>query len=165
MSDILIKNPLVLHFSGHGIKNDKEHLGAEAAIYQGEGDMLLFEDNKCCGVFRSEKNISKILEKCKTDIKVVVMLSCHSERVGKIFYNAGIKHVIWIKESEKIADRACIVFANAFYKKLFSTNSSSIWEAFNYAKAAVGFQSVPGENGYGVGEDSKFIMFPNPQWK
>ena len=116
LSDILIKNPLVLHFSGHGVKNDKDHLGTESIIYQGEGDMLLFEDNKCWGVFRSEKNISKILEKCKTDIKVVVMLSCHSERVGKIFFNAGIKHVVCIRETEKIADRACIVFAKAFYK-------------------------------------------------
>ena len=116
LSDILIKNPLVLHFSGHGVKNDKDHLGTESIIYQGEGDMLLFEDNKCWGVFRSEKNISKILEKCKTDIKVVVMLSCHSERVGKIFFNAGIKHVVCIRETEKIADQACIIFANAFYK-------------------------------------------------
>ena len=113
-SDILIKNPLVLHFSGHGVKNDVEHMGTEAGVYQGEGDMLLFEDNKWWTVFFSERRIAKILNEFKTDIKLVVMLSCHSERVGRIFFNAGIKHVIWIKETDQIADQAWIYFAKNF---------------------------------------------------
>ena len=52
-----------------------------------------------------------------------------------------------------------------FINKLFSTNPSSIWDAFTAAKAAVALQAMPGENGYGVGEDSKFIMFPSTQCK
>ena len=79
LPDVLIRNPFVLHFSGHGVKNNIESIGSEAAIRTGEGDMLLFEDSKWWGVLLSEKNLKNILERWKTDIKLVVVLSCHSE--------------------------------------------------------------------------------------
>jgi len=34
LSDVLIKNPQVLHFSGHGVKNDSEHLGKTCELYK-----------------------------------------------------------------------------------------------------------------------------------
>ena len=97
-SDILIRNPYVLHFSGHGVKNSPEFLGNSASLYKGEGDMLVFEDQCCDGVIMSEVKLTSILEKCNTNIKAVVVLSCHSELIGNIFHNAGIKHVICIAE-------------------------------------------------------------------
>jgi len=45
LPDIIIDNPFVLHFSGHGLKNDYENIGTDAFVKEGEGDMLLLEDN------------------------------------------------------------------------------------------------------------------------
>lgn len=107
---------------------------------------------------------NNILEKCNTNIKVVVVLSCHSELIGNIFFNAGINHVIWIREKEKVADEAWIVFAKAFYKVLFSSNPESVCRAFEAAKAAVQLQSG---SKYRRGEDYKFILKTNhttQQW-
>ena len=152
LPDILIRNPFVLHFSGHGVKNNYESIGNESIIKKGEGDMLLFEDSKWCGVLVSEKNLKNILECCRTDIKCVVVLSCHSEFIGDIFFNAGIPHVVCIKEQEKISDNASIIFASAFYKLLFGGN---ICKAFEGAKATVKLQGGIKCN---VGEDLKFVL-------
>ena len=155
LPDVLIRNPFVLHFSGHGVKNNIESIGSEAAIRTGEGDMLLFEDSKWWGVLLSEKNLKSILERWRTDIKLVVVLSCHSEFIGNIFYNAGIPHVVWIQEKEKISDAASIIFASAFYKLLFGGNSCNICQAFEGAKAAVKLQRGIKWN---AGEDLKFLL-------
>ena len=120
LPDVLIRNPYVLHFSGHGVKNSVDSIGTEAVLRKGEGDMLVFEDCKWWGVLLSEKNLKTILKQCKTNIKVAVVLSCHSEFIGNIFYNAGIKHVICIKEEYEISDSASIIFASTFYKLLLS---------------------------------------------
>jgi hypothetical protein len=85
---------LVLHFSGHGLKNCKEDVGAESIIHENEGDMLLFENDNLSGVLVTELKLKEILKGCKTKIHVAVVLSCHSEYIGNIFFNAGIDHVI-----------------------------------------------------------------------
>jgi hypothetical protein len=46
LTSILLRNPKVFHFSGHGVKNTVEAIGTEAALKQGEGDLLVFEDKK-----------------------------------------------------------------------------------------------------------------------
>ena len=155
LPDILIRNPFVLHFSGHGVKNNYESIGNESVLREGEGDMLLFEDSKCWGVLLSEKNLKTILERCRTDIKWVVVLSCHSEFIGNIFFNAGIPHVVCIREKEKISDSASIIFASAFYKLLFGGDTCNICKAFEGAKATVKLQ---GSIKWNVGEDQKFIL-------
>ena len=75
LPDVLISNPYVIHFSGHGLKNNSKSIGHEAMVRKNEGDMLLFEDSKLCGVLLSESNLKSILEQCKTNIKVAVVLS------------------------------------------------------------------------------------------
>lgn len=80
-------NPCVLHFSGHGfqVKNQVQH---------NEGDFLVIEDKYCAGQELSEKKLKHLLEKAELDIKVAVVLSCHSELIGNIFLKAGINHVV-----------------------------------------------------------------------
>ena len=46
--------------------------------------------------------------------------SCYSEFAGKIFLNAGAKHVICIREGQRIADEAVITFSRDFYSIVFS---------------------------------------------
>lgn len=154
LPDVLIRNPYVLHFSGHGLKNCPEQIGQEAVLHKGDGHMLLFEDDKLWGVLLSEKDLKNLLQQCRTNIKVAVVLSCHSEFIGQIFYNAGIKHVICIKDEYEISDSASIIFAGTFYKLLFSENYN-ICTAFMAAKTQV---QVQGSVGCNVGEDTKFIL-------
>ena len=155
LTSVLLRNPKVLHFSGHGVKNTVKDIGAEAKLRQGQGDFLVFEDKNGWAELVSEKILSELLKQCKTEIELVFVSSCHSEFVGDIFFNAGINHVIWIKESETISDEASIIFAKAFYQALFSLHSYSIWNAFDAAKAAVKFQ---GGNSCKIGEHWKYIL-------
>jgi len=86
---------------------------------------------------------------------VVVILSCHSELIGNIFSNAGIPHVICIKEREKISDVASIIFARNFYKMLFRDNKINVCQAFEHAKNSVRLQAGAKCQ---RGEDSKFVL-------
>jgi CHAT domain-containing protein len=55
LPDIMIHNPFVIHFSGHGVKNNFETIGQNSVLRKDEGDMLLLEDSNCAGVLISEK--------------------------------------------------------------------------------------------------------------
>jgi hypothetical protein len=55
LPEFLTQDPVVLHFSGHGVRNCKEDIGVEAILREGEGDMLVFEDSMCRGILVSEK--------------------------------------------------------------------------------------------------------------
>ena len=155
LTSVLLRNPKVLHFSGHGVKNTVKDIGTEAALRQGQGDFLVFENKVGWAELVSEKMLGELLKQCKTDIDLVFVSSCHSEWVGDIFFNAGINHVVWIRESDTISDNASIIFAKAFYQALFSINSYSICDAFEAAKATVKFQ---GGNACGVGEHNKYVL-------
>lgn len=111
MSSVMTKNPKVLHFSGHGVKNDIKSIGTTAAVRGDEGDFLLFETKKGFAEFASEKMLKDLMKQFKTDIELVFVSSCHSEFIGELFFKAGIDHVICIKEAEEIADNASILFA------------------------------------------------------
>ena len=39
-------NPLALHFSGHGIENNKENFGKDSILLKDAGNMLVFEDHE-----------------------------------------------------------------------------------------------------------------------
>ena len=161
LASVLLKNPRVLHFSGHGVKNSVQILGTEASLRKDEGDFLIFETRKGYAELVSEKMLADLLKQCKTEIELVFVSSCHSELIGHIFFNAGVSHVICIKEEEKISDEASITFAKAFYQSLFTINNKSIWDAFKAAKQSVKFQG--GIDSWGVGEDNKYIMLS--KWK
>ena len=64
---------------------------------------------------------------CKLDL--VVVATCHSEFVGKIFQEAGAKHVICILQSEEVEDDAVITFTDTFYNMILECGKK-ICEAF-----------------------------------
>ena len=49
----------------------------------------------------------------------MIVATCHSEFVGRIFLEAGAKHVICIKQSEEVEDVAVLTFTDTFYAMLF----------------------------------------------
>ncbi|CAI2377074.1 unnamed protein product [Moneuplotes crassus] len=155
LPDIMIDNPSVLHFSGHGVRNTKENIGKDYVFTKNEGDMLVFEDSSLNGVLISAKKLKGMLDTFRTQIQVVVILSCHSEFVGEIFAKAGIPHVVCIKQTEKISDEASIVFARNFYRTLFQRNVCNPCQAFDLAVEAVKLQGQTKK--LGKGEYLKFI--------
>jgi hypothetical protein len=54
------------------------------------------------------------------DLEFVVVASCYSEFAGKVFLNAGARHVVCIKSGNAIADVAVILFSKTFYKNVYS---------------------------------------------
>ncbi|CAI2370153.1 unnamed protein product [Moneuplotes crassus] len=70
-------------------------------------------------------------------IRLAVVLSCHSQKVGEIFANAGVNHVVCIKRECEVADQACLTFAKAFYYYLLYGEECSVCSAFEQGKKAV----------------------------
>jgi len=150
---ILDSSPLVLHFSGHGVKVHTQ-LSNNKNLDSGDGgDYLVIEDEYCHGEEFNQKMLMRILQESNLEIQVAVVLSCHSEYIGQIFLKAGIKHVICVGREFKIDDKACIAFASSFYTQLFSRHNSTICQAFDTAVAAVGTEF--GKEGF-AGEEHKF---------
>jgi len=118
----LNENPLVIHFTGHGIV-EKNSNGT--ASYS-----LLFEDNEGTAFGVDKNNISQILKGYKKPPELAFISACHSEHVGKIFLEAGISHVICVKLLSTIIDEVAIKFAETFYKLLFSGSEYTVCMAF-----------------------------------
>ena len=129
MIKVLADGTLALHFAGHGIKNS-DYKGFNL---KGEGDILIFEQEDGTPHYLSEFKLKSMLQESKSDIQFVLISSCHSENIGRVFYNAGVKHVICIRQEDQIMDEASIKFSSMFYEILFKYNKT-ICEAFALAK-------------------------------
>lgn len=135
---ILSEGTFVLHFSGHGAKYDEELFPKEfnPGLNKNLGDFLIFENDDGEAFFLPEEDLKRILEKSEAKLELVFVASCHSEKTGKVFHRAGVKHVICIRENEKISDEAQIYFSKKFYYFLFE-KSYSICKAFDMAQTSL----------------------------
>jgi hypothetical protein len=102
-------------------------------LHRAKGDLLILEDatGKADWLFESE--IREIISKSNSQPAVVFISSCTSEFAGKIFFNAGVRHVICIREGSEIMDKASIMFSKVFYQTFFS-KSYSACDSFEIAK-------------------------------
>ena len=127
-----IKSPIVLHFSGHGIKNEWKYLGNQYALNREKGDILLLEDEEGMADFLFEEELKKFMQTSKSQsqsFELVFVSSCTSEFAGWIFLNAGAKHVICIREGCEVKDDCSVRFSEVFYWYFFVENMS-VCEAF-----------------------------------
>ena len=69
---------------------------------KGEEYFLLFEKEDGEGELIGGNHLAKMLERYNTNFEFVFVASCTSEETGKIFVKAGAKHVICVKQSEKV---------------------------------------------------------------
>ncbi len=119
------KYPKILHISSHGIieiekKNNKK-------IFN-----LCLEDKGCVYTL-SEDRIREILKNEKMDlIDLVFIGACHSERLGKIFFESGVKNVICVQEMTKISDSGAQKFSTNFYE--FLLKGDTVKDAFKKSK-------------------------------
>jgi hypothetical protein len=112
------QKPKIIHFSGHGDK-----------------DLIFLEDENGRGDPLKAANLKNIIQskRLAESLAFVFVAACHSERIGQIFSEAQIAHVICVEESEQIADEACCQFTNYFYNNCLS-GKFTICESFIQAR-------------------------------
>ena len=118
------KYPKILHISSHGIIEDKKN---NKKLFN-----LCLEDKGCLYTLNEER-IREILKNEKMNlIDLVFIGACHSERLGKIFFESGVKNVICVQEMTKISDLGAQKFSQNFYE--FLLQGDTIQDAFNKSK-------------------------------
>ncbi|CAI2382289.1 unnamed protein product [Moneuplotes crassus] len=136
MRSIITDGPIALHFSGHGIENTYDNIGSDFYINEDKGNILLLEDEQGKSYYLFEKDLTTMIQEANTDLEVVFVSSCHSQFAGKVFLNAGAKHVICIQQGEKISDRASLRFSKVFYETLF-VKHYNVCTSFRIAKEEI----------------------------
>lgn len=133
---VVSDRPIVLHFSGHGVINDQQSLGSDYTFHKDKGNMLLLEDDHGMSNYLFERDLKSMINMMDAKFEVVFIASCHSEFAGHVFHNAGARHVICIRGSEKISDEATLKFAQIFYEMLFVKQYSPC-KAFEITKEQI----------------------------
>ena len=140
----------IIHFSGHGNE-----------------EFLFFEDFEGGVDILDKDSVLEIFEDAK-HLDLIVLSSCHSEKIGKILIKAGIKCVIAIKSDYAVYDRFATAFSQSFYQNLL-VRRTSIKQAFNIAKKSIKLNAdwkkhkafLTEENISFIDEDKKFLLLPD----
>ena len=157
--EVLKKNPMMLHFCGHGIdysRTKRMHSNNEENL---EDYYLLFEDRFMRGELVDCEKLKSMLDSAyklgpvdrKNKLEFVFVASCHSEILAKVFLTAGASHVLCVNKDDKISDDICQEFSELYYRAFFSENLT-FCEAFESAK-----QKIAAGMFYN-GEENKFKM-------
>ena len=124
--------------------------------YKDKGDILLLEDENGMADYLFEQDLMKLVQisnankEYSNHYEVAFVSSWYSEFAGKIFLSSGARHVIWIKQNERISDKASLRFSKVFYETLF-VKKYSVWKAFEIAKEDI-------RTLINNGEANKFIL-------
>eukprot|EP00752_Nemacystus_decipiens_P010689 g9520.t1 len=87
----------------------------------------------------------------RTGLQLVFLSSCHSQSVAKCFIEAGVAHVIAVKQEFKVLDHKAAEFAKMFYTSLL--RGDTVRQAFHLGSAQLGVSDQP-EEGH------KFLLLP-----
>ena len=153
---VITDAPFALHFTGHGVQNNIESLGPSYHFYKDKGNILLLEDENCMAKYLFEVDLKKLVKISRADseythnYEVVFVSSCHSEFTGHIFLSSGARHVVCIKKSETISDKASLRFSRVFYECIFM-KKYTVCKAFEIAKEDI-------KTLYTSSEASKYIL-------
>lgn len=71
-------------------------MGDYHELMKDQGDFLLFETDEGDSKLVSREQLKKLIKSTCATLDFVFVASCHSEFVGRIFLEAGAKHVICI---------------------------------------------------------------------
>lgn len=159
LRSVIADAPFALHFTGHGIENDRKSLGPVYELYKNKGNILLLEDENCMADYLFETDLKRLVQISNANksfsynYEVVFVSSCHSEFAGRIFLASGARHVICIRKSETISDSASLRFSKVFYEMLFM-KKYSVCRAFELAKEDV--RTI-----FTSSEAEKYLLFVN----
>ena len=143
----------ILHLSGHGHE-----------------DFLAFEDGKG-GSHRVSGEYLKKLIGAGGPFELAIVSACHSEKIGELIVQAGVRHVVAIRQDVPVLDTAAIAFIGEFFRNLF--RHASVQKAFEMGKLLVEgnpqlakikpqletMALIEGEPF--VSEEEKFVLLPN----
>jgi type II secretory pathway predicted ATPase ExeA len=161
--DIMKKNPMILHFCGHGIDNTRGAKVARSLEENVDNYYLVFEDHLGRGELVSTELLASMIassykvnasDQNKNSLEFVFVASCHSEVTAQVFLTAGASHVVCVSKDEKISDDICNTFAEYYYQAFFC-ESLTFCEAFEFAKRKVA------AGVFFNGEEKKFKMLIN----
>ena len=63
LAQVLAERPVALHFSGHGIENNRDNFGQESVLYSDQGSYFLVLEDSCGGAeLLSEKMLRDLIE-------------------------------------------------------------------------------------------------------
>lgn len=113
----------VLHFSCHGHPN-------QLAFENGAGYIDALQPDV----------LKKIMQTSKVPIKLVVVNSFHSGRIGKAFLDAGVPHVVCCHHTEVFRDKGAAGFMKNLYRGL--AMNKSLKQAFNMAQEAIRVEEI-----------------------
>jgi len=143
----------ILHLSGHGHE-----------------DFLLFEDGRGGGQPVPGDYLKRLI-RLGGPFELAIVSACHSERIGELLVEAGIRHVVAIKSDVPVLDQAAITFIGKFFRSLFQ--GGAIQKAFEMAKLLVEgdpelmkmkpqLEFMAYEKGIPfVPEEEKFVLLPD----
>lgn len=98
---LMTDKPTILHITSHG---DYDFNKREYA--------LLFENDRGCLEMLGEARLKEIMQEFTNhNIKLVFVSACHSQKIGEIFFNAGIPVVISVNSLTPILDEVCQKYA------------------------------------------------------
>ncbi len=118
-------SPAIVHFSGHGSKEEE----------------LLFQDDAGNSKPVNKEAIVQIMVACSEGIRLVFFNTCYSEAQAK----AVVQHVeAAIGMGANISDKAAQVFSSQFYSAIGFGHS--VEKAFEQAKAALMLEDIKEEN-------------------
>ncbi len=91
----------ILHFSGHGHE-----------------EFLAFEDGKGGSHAVTGEFLKKLIGTAGP-FELAIVSACHSEKTGALIVQAGVRHVVAIRQDVPVLDSAAIVFIGEFFRHLF----------------------------------------------
>ncbi|MBU7024398.1 MAG: CHAT domain-containing protein, partial [Theionarchaea archaeon] len=132
----------------------------------GHEDMLLFDDGKGGSQPVSGDYLRKLI-RMGGPFELAVITACHSEHIGNMLAQAGIRHVVAVRSSTPVLDRTASTFVGEFFRSLF--RGDPVEKAFRMAKLWVEgdpeltriIRHVPvAQNLPIVPEEEKFLLLP-----
>jgi hypothetical protein len=142
MRELLRFQPHIVHFSGHGSKNQEIILENEQGLGQAVGKQALTD----------------LFKALKDNVRIVVLNSCYSQPQAE-----ALSQVIdfTVGTSQAVKDRSAVAFAAAFYGTL--AFGRSVQTAFDVARTAISLNGLSGSDipvllvREGVSPDTPFL--------
>ena len=111
----------ILHISSHG-------------IYDGKSYSIRMEDLKKNGQGKdiSKSTLESMLKLYRfnlSQIDLVIASTCYSQDLAELFFEYGVKNIIYIERETEIIDSISVLFVKYFYKRLLE--GQTIGESFN----------------------------------
>ena len=127
-----------LHYSGHGV-SDGLALEADRGA-----DVHVVSHEALCALIGAGGEVRT---------RFVFVSACHSEPAGRAFVDAGVPHVVAVKQEAKVSDAASRTFARQFYLALLV--GKTVRQAFEIGSRSASVEQPPGQS-----SGAKFLLLP-----